>query len=68
MKYLLIIRLIWPATAYDTVIAKFDTVGACIESLNTAEIKIPEHNAENEWAGFKVCVPEADLKLSWEKK
>ncbi len=63
MKWFLILKLSWPGSAYHEVKAQFPDMDTCFKALEKAEIKIPEHNNENEWGGFKVCVPDTLMKV-----
>lgn len=64
MKWFLVLKLSWPGGAYHIASAQFPDMDTCLKVLEKAEIKIPEHNAENEWAGFKICLPETLFRVN----
>ena len=54
---ILILVLTWPGMATHKTEAYFPNMQECLAALVVAEIVIPSNNADNEWAGYKVCAP-----------
>lgn len=65
MKFWLVLQIAFPSHGSTTVGGSFDKLDDCLRAVEKAQIVIPSNNSENEWAGFKVCLPEENAKATY---
>jgi hypothetical protein len=68
MIWVLILRIAWPGSGTYREIIEFKTKAECFEALEKAEFLPIKDTRENEWGGYKACLPMTKSEFEDRKK
>lgn len=67
-EFVLAIFMSWAGNCPHVYTTNFKTRAECLKELDKASIVIPSHNAENEYAGVKMCMTAKELAEKRKRK